>query len=542
MAGSGICVVLPFRIGFKQDGRSPNTRVQWLTLSRMLKGRGASGFDVCDLTEVPFRRSLTATSREVVDGIYPNAPYHSYIYPYFGYYGGLDDGTHITMRPISVPQQWVNDLNSPSDVHHYVFGYMLPDDLHQIWPDGSDGPGLFSGTGATTYYSNDEEAMTISAGGQTAVTYSGALKISVPTMPATVLPIMTSGTGGIGAWTYRGKWHYWCGLYPPASFFFAVPWYAFLLWSLAHITKVRHKDLKTNRIRVWIDVDDLCRSGVVSWYQKGEQDPHGIERFAQAAFQRGFGLPNLATEAVLPSLQGSPNLVNMIKTLCYQGLVRVHPHSHESPYGNIIDFLSIDTEEKGLQYLRQSWDSLAYMGIPVYKKYLSCPGNVVREPFMRAAASMGVQLVRGGDWVASYTGSVQPMHIGATSPLRRFASGIGNNMWRTGKYTGLGVDTANHPFTWENLGIKSNWQEGRMRADTLSAHFREILFGSDRIEAHGFPDRTHCQPSAHLVFHPSALYDDNCGIDVLEWLYQWNKLYPYFEGESDVVRFATCGS
>ncbi len=542
MAGSGICVVMPFRLGFRENWRTPNVKAMWLTLKRLLEGRGASGFDVCDLDDVPFRRSLTATSREVSERIYPNAPYHSYIYPYFDYFGGLDDSTHMTMRPVSLPQQWVNDLNSPDDVHHYVFGYMTPDDLHHFWPDGSDGPGLFAGNGSTAYYPTVEAPVTCTIGNQTASAFSGTMRVTVPAIPASVVPILINADGGIGAWTYRQKWHYWCGLHTNDNFWYTAPWYTFLLGTLAHITKVRHKDITTNRIRVWIDVDDLCRNGITNWYQRGEGDPNGIVRFANAAYVKGFGRPNLCVESTLPSLQGSPNLVNTIRTLAIQGLAQVNPHCHESPYKDIIDFLAIDTEAKGVAYLRQAWKALESFGIPVYRKYLSGPGNAVTEPFMRAAASMGVQLMRGGDWVAKYQGSVQPMHVGCTSRVPRLQSYTGLPMWRTGKYTGLYVDGAAVPYTWATLAAKSQWPVDKCRSNMLSFEFMEILFGSDRIETHGFTDRTHCQPSAHLVFHPNALYDDNCGIDILDWLSQWNKIYPYYEGEDDAVRFATCGS
>lgn len=543
MPGSGICIVMPFRIGYKFSGRYSTTRSIFIALQKMLVGRHASGFDVCDLTELAYRCSLTASSPEVRMGKCKNAPYHSFIYPYWGWFSELDKGEHVLQSGVNMPAQWAMDLASSVDVHHYIWGYVDPNDVHQIWPDGSDAPGIGPGSGGVTIPTTGYcEEFTCSIAGKTATVWHGGDKTIIADPPATVTPILTNNSGHIASWTYKNKWHYWnANSMQPKNTLTYLGWYGFVLWTLAHITKVRSHKLTVNTMPVMIDVDDVCRKTTTAWYSKLEADPQCIRRFGTACKVNGFGPPRIATEAVAASIAGSPNLVASLAAISKQNLIRVHPHSHDVPYGAIKDPRDIKSELEAVDMLDQSWASLESVGIRVDKRYISMPANVINEDVTRGAFLRGIKLIRGGDWVSSATKSEQPMHIGAARGRGPYAP-IPGFLYRTGHYGGLLVDVGNNRYTWSTLGAKYAMQENQVKSNQLTSFFREILLGSDRIDINGFASQSHIQPCAHYVFHPNAVTDDDLGIDMVNWMGEWNAVFPFYCGIDDPQKFACWGS
>lgn len=543
MPGTGICIVLPSKKGFRNESRYGATRLMFLAFQRLLQGRGASGFDVCDLTEVVARRALTASSADVVRGKYPNAPYHSYIYPYWGWFSGLDGGEHVSQSPVNLPSQWTADIYGNADVHHYVYGYVDPSDVHLIWPDGTSGPGLGPQAGAqTTACSNYCEEFTCTIAGKTARIWHGGDKTVVATVPPNVTPILANAAGEIASWTYKNKWHYWNAnsILNHHSLMY-LSWYGFILWTMAHMTKVRGKRLWTNRTPVWIDVDDVCRKTIPAWYARGESDPQGIRRFALAAKRNGFGKVNVATEAVAASLAGSPSMVAALAQCVKERLVLIHPHSHDVPAGDIVDPRKVTSDNQGAWMIQEMWENLENFGLPVTRQYLSMPANVTTEFLNRGASSLGVQLIRGGDWVGAATLSSQPNHIGAGSGIPAHDFGQ-RRFFRTGHYSGIAVDSANYFYNWSSFAAKFGYGVPQVKAVTLSQHMREILAGSDQLDASGFPSKTHFQPACHLVMHPNATMDGDIGVDLLNWLGEWNAVYPFYYGMDSPIGFAMSGS
>jgi len=451
---------------------SPNTTI---TMEGASVPHGSWTPDDSDVIELVGVRSLSDTQ----GGRYPNAPYHTFIYTHWQT-SQLIDSTKSTNMLSALADQWKVDASFDYiAVHHYVYGYRMPaGESFNRWPDNVNGAGM-AGSGSSTINSAWTLAK-ITANGITTRFYvwtQGAKKTAIP---SSVTPIVYKDGDAteLYAWSFRGartdgpNWHFWQGAITSGNYPEQTNWPMFVLWVLHHLINVRGVLSRINKVRVWVDFDDLCRQ-IGAWAIPFEGSPShapqdaNILAFALATQRAKLGPIRFAIEAVATSLAASPKALAAIKACASQYGSLIHAHSHDVA-GNIIDPATVSSVSQGETMWAEEETNLLAVGVKPDKYYKTMPANYSSDPWETACYNKGNRMLRHGIYAAA--GANEQRNNPQMISAKKIAETEGL-IYLTGRYRdGTGVFVAPASATYTGAVTKVDVQTVTVASD-VSASF-----------------------------------------------------------------------
>jgi hypothetical protein len=521
---SGIAVAIPY-----VKGAPENTTTEQMnqTLLMMRKLLGRNNFDIVPLESIAAARALTDTN----GGKNPNAPYHSFILPYFKYYGDLDfQGGYLSALNTTINTDLTAQDNA---VHYYISSSIDPKQYPTIYP-GANGAGLGT-AGASTWIDGTWQDMTVRLGSATAP-FFGCTKLTPAFAYTTdVTPISTDANGNIQGWNYKNQAHFFFNTNTASTggdLRRDTGLVALILWALGHIRTVRQKTFTSKQIMVTLDLDDWARQSTPAWYASVVANKANLPVYCRSAYGNGFGPVNLATEggAVALNQAKADGLIPIIQGLQAEGIVKVHPHSHDTETGIVLTG-AVDSAANGIIMYNLMKTRLQSYGLNVDPDYITNPGNQTNDFWDAACLAVGIKVMRGGDYVGMTQNTISPLNVGWN-----------HGLIKTGRYEiGWVAATGTTPYNWDHVIAVTSFPTLHSTSEAKSKVFywltKGILFGSSSENQSGYGRWMTETPYTPLTFHPDSFGDSMIGAEIFNWFGQWKRnIFDFYQGVSDVSR------